>query len=313
MTGSDGNQRQSQGAAEREGVDGKTMAGDAQAASGCGTLQSDLFGAQSDREQVTAEGIQKVHDPLRFVPMARTEEIRLERTEEVHRSETPEGASLAPAPPVENAEVGTHAGTDAAEERRHEVGQVTETAAIQLPESAQIPPAIEGQMPPNHAQQLLPTETPKCHQMPPNNTVDSIGLTDWWDFEKAGAFDAGEWGVEELWRIEKKGKGFIYVLRFIEQRITRTGGAITPYIARQIAKRPGRGRWGKSRKEASRLRRFAEHLAAELGQTPEGRTSGAVQANAARPGRNDSGGISMPDVLGGSVSDVSDVRGRFIN
>lgn len=180
-----------------------------------------------------------------------------------------------------------------------------ETVTDLVPEIAQMPHSEADQMPHD--------EDAKCHQMPPNNTVDFIGLTDWWDFGEAAAFDAGEWGQEELWRIEKKGKGFIYVLRFVEQRITRNGGAITPYIARQIARRPGRGRWGKSRKEAGRLRRFAEHLATELSQASEGRLSGAIPADATGNCRADLGGNSMPDVFSRPVPDMPDVRSGFIN
>ena len=127
-----------------------------------------------------------------------------------------------------------------------------------------------------------PQITPKC---PPNNTLEDKGLTDWWDFsEGAEVFDPGEWGEQDLWRLEKKRETYIYVLRFVKQRITRTGGPITPAIKERLEQRPGRGRWQGSRADARRLKHFAEHLATRLDTTSEGGAASRPAANTARAG-----------------------------
>jgi hypothetical protein len=155
----------------------------------------------------------------------------------------------------------------------------------------------------------------KCHQITPNNTLDSKALSDWWDFSgDVVLFDAGELADDELWRMEKKGKGtFIYVLRFVKTRITRYGGTITPYIENKLAERRGRGRWQQSRKDASRLRRYAHHLAAELNATTEGGIRRAGESDAAGCGDSYRGGAEVSRLQVDSNESLPNVRGGFIN
>lgn len=71
-------------------------------------------------------------------------------------------------------------------------------------------------------------------------------------------------GWAELWRLERNGKYGNWVIRFIEERITRPAGRLTEAHQKILAARPGRGRHAASRADAARLRSRAIALAKRI-------------------------------------------------
>jgi hypothetical protein len=175
----------------------------------------------------------------------------------------------------------------------------------------QMPPNTPSQMPPKHPVDFIALSESAQPNAPTNFDLEAL----WGDTSKSAvAFDAGEWGGDELWRLEKKGKGtYRYVLRFVRSKITRYGGTITPAIEEQLEQRKGKGRWQGSRDDARRLKCFAEYLAAELGTGAEGGTSTYSEADATGDTPIIIRGDSVRGVPGVADREVPDLRGGFIN
>lgn len=141
------------------------------------------------------------------------------------------------------------------------------------PESFGALPQDPGPNLPANAPTNAPRSEPQMPQTSGDQMPQSLGLAN--APNTPGLIDANTEfarpaGWSKLWRVERNGKYFKYVLRFVKGKVTRPGGRITAKAEKILKKRPGKGRHQASRVEASRLRSRAEHLADRIRSSPDG-------------------------------------------